>query len=190
MVERSKVEQLMMIRKQAYLGRVEWASRLLDEVKPEGTVIGVEVGLWKADFAQLMLRKNPRLYWYGVDPYAPYGRMKRKQPEWDAIYGRVMKKMEEFGERFISIRERSEDGVHLVPRSHFTFIDGNHDPDYVYGDLKGYEKRVKKGGILAGHDYFPERCKPAVDEYVKDHQRDMQFDNSFDPCGVFWWTVK
>ena len=70
----------------AMKGRVEWASKLFDEIKPRGKVTGVEVGFWKGDFGQLMLQKNERLYWIAVDPYFEYGRKKRKQPVWDAIF--------------------------------------------------------------------------------------------------------
>jgi hypothetical protein len=173
----------------AMIGRVEWATRMLDDMKPKGKVTGVEVGFWKGDFGQMMLEKNERLHWYAVDPYFEFGRKKRKQPEWDAIFGRVMKKMEVFGKRFHMVRMPSHEGVKKIPRKvNLVFIDGNHDLDVVYEDIRLYEKRIWKGGILSGHDYT-HRVGPAVDEYVRKFNRKMFLDTSFDPCGVFWWRV-
>ena len=191
-MDSAEIRKLMRSKKlriEAYKGRVKWASRLFDEIKPRGKVTGVEVGLWKADFAQLMLNENKRLYWYGVDPYFEYGRKKRKQPVWDRIYERVVNKMKPFGKRFTMVREPSSEGVNFIPKKvDFIFIDGNHDHDAVYNDLLLYEPRVKKGGIMAGHDYS-HRVGLAVDEYVEEFGREMFVDTSFDPCGVFWWRM-
>jgi hypothetical protein len=177
------------LRIKAMLGRVEWASKLFDEIKPKGKVTGVEVGFWKGDFGQLMLQKNERLHWIGVDPYFEYGKKRRKQPVWDAIFGRVMDKMNPFGKRFRMIRKPSHEGVKSITRKvDFIFIDGNHNLDFVYKDILLYEPKLKKGGIMAGHDYS-HRCGQAVDDYVKEFGREMLVDTSFDPCGCFWWKV-
>ena len=172
-----------------YEGRKEWALRLLDEIKPKGKRVGVEVGLWKGDFAQLMLNADPNLTWWGVDPYFEYGRKKRKQREWDAIFGRVMGKLLPFGKRFRMVRKPSHEGVKYIPKKvDFIFIDGNHDTDVVEEDLRLYEKHVRKGGIMSGHDYV-HRVPVAVDRYVAKHGRKMHVETDFDPYGVFWWKM-
>jgi hypothetical protein len=178
------------VRVQAYLGRVEWATRLLNEIKPKGKIVGVEVGLWKADFALLMLKENKRLHWFGVDPYTEYGRKYRKQKQWDGIYDKVVNKMKPYKKRFMLIRALSSEAVRFIPDGvDFVFIDGNHDPDMVYNDLLLYEKKVRPGGIMAGHDYMQRVAEP-VNDYVKKFDRKLFIDASFDPCGVFWWRVK
>ena len=45
------------VRIKAMLGRVEWATNLLNEIKPKGKVVGVEVGVWKSDLGTLCWRK-------------------------------------------------------------------------------------------------------------------------------------
>ena len=178
----------------AYEGRREWATRLLDEIAPKGNRVGVEVGLWKADFARIMLLHNQRLHWYGVDPYFPYGRKKRTQPEWDVICKRVIGKMSGFGDRFTLVRKPSDEGVNFIPNHvDFVFVDGNHDEDMVLNDVTIYEPKVRSGGIMAGHDYsLPgsrDGIRNAVNQYVKEFGRELHVDNSFDPCGVFWWVM-
>ena len=116
-----------------YMGRIEWCSKLLDEVAPGQKRVGIEVGLWKADFAKYMLEKDELLYWIGVDPYFMYGKKARHQDEWDKIYQKVINKMEEFGPRFVLVRRSSEEGASVIRDqfADFVFIDGNHDYEFV-----------------------------------------------------------
>jgi len=177
-------------RRSAYIGRAKWASELLNSITSTGNRIGVEVGLWKADFAQLMLLNNKRLDWYGVDPYFEYGHKHRKQGDWDDTFQRVANKMSEFGDRFTFVRKPSHEGVEFIPDNvHFVFIDGNHDYDFVQKDLLLYEKKVRSGGIMAGHDYYSKEVRRAVDEHVEKFNRHIHVNASFDPCEVFWWVM-
>ena len=36
----------------------------------------------------------------------------------------------------------------------FVYIDGNHEFRYIAEDIYEWTKKVKKGGIVSGHDYF------------------------------------
>ena len=36
----------------------------------------------------------------------------------------------------------------------FVYIDANHEFRYIAEDLAEWTKKVKKGGIVSGHDYF------------------------------------
>ena len=176
-------------RRQSYIGRVEWASKLLNSIAPTGKIVGVEIGLWKADFARMMLEKNDRLYWFGIDPYFPYGKKRRTQPQWDGIYNKVVKKMEPFRERFTLIRKPSDEGVNFIPNNvDFVFVDGNHDYDMVWNDILLYEKKIRPGGILAGHDYIA-RVGRSADDYAEKFNRPMLTDTHYDLHGVFWWVM-
>ncbi len=181
------------IRHKELTDRVKWCEGLLNEVAPNRKRIGIEVGLWKADFAKLMLMEDPLLYWIGVDPYIMYGKRARGQNDWNEIHQKVLNKMTEFDNRFTLVRRTSEEGAsHIRDQfADFVFIDGNHDYEFVKKDLLLYEAKVKPGGIMSGHDYHTpkEGVRRAVNEYVKEHNRDIQTDDSWDPCGVFWWRV-
>jgi len=52
----------------------------------------------------------------------------------------------------------------------FCFIDGSHEYEDVKKDIQAYLKKVKKGGILAGHDYDSlwDGVVKAVDETLGD----------------------
>jgi hypothetical protein len=52
------------------------------------------------------------------------------------------------------------------------YIDANHDFDSVMMDLILWSRKVRSGGIVAGHDYDRSHMKgvvPAVDAYTKAH---------------------
>ena len=36
----------------------------------------------------------------------------------------------------------------------FVYIDANHDVRHVIEDIEEWSKKIKKGGIISGHDYF------------------------------------
>ena len=55
----------------------------------------------------------------------------------------------------------------------FVYIDANHDFDHCMEDLIAWSRKVRSGGIVAGHDYDRPHRKgvvPAVDAYTKAHR--------------------
>lgn len=53
----------------------------------------------------------------------------------------------------------------------FVFIDAAHDYDSVKADIAAWLPKVKKGGLLAGHDYHHPPVAQAVDEAFADVHR-------------------
>lgn len=61
----------------------------------------------------------------------------------------------------------------------FVFIDANHTYPFVKEDIEQWSKKVRIGGIVAGHDYYvfssgEDGVIKAVDEYVKANGVDLQ----------------
>jgi len=54
------------------------------------------------------------------------------------------------------VRKLSIDALDDFPNRSldFVYIDGNHGFGYVAMDLEQWSRKVKRGGIIAGHDYF------------------------------------
>jgi len=70
----------------------------------------------------------------------------------------------------------------------FVYIDADHTESAVYADLNAWYCKVRKGGILSGHDYCNAilNCVdakvefgviPAVDKFVAENKLDLHVDN-------------
>jgi hypothetical protein len=71
----------------------------------------------------------------------------------------------------------------------FVYIDGNHCFDFVMQDLIEWNKKVRKGGVISGHDYY--RFKGAgvvnaVDAYTVAHQIHEWFLDDQRETSFFW----
>lgn len=77
--------------------------------------------------------------------------------------------------------EDSVKAAQIVPETFdFVFIDAAHDYQSVKADIEAWAPKVKKGGILAGHDYC--RSWPGVMEAVDELIPNKQLNKSV------WWT--
>lgn len=119
--------------------------------------VGVEVGVAAGDYSAVILRANPQLKkMYGVDPFQPYKGYK------DFVRLGTFDSLEKKAENLLSgftnytfIKEFSVDAVKQFEDESldFVYIDGNHAEPYVSQDIDIWSKKVRKGGIVSGHDY-------------------------------------
>lgn len=142
--------------------------------------VGVEVGVERGVYSHMICEVNEQVKLYGVDPYEKYEGYSEyhNQAEmdgiWDAMHERLKNLIKEG--QFIPIRKRSMDALADFDDESldFVYIDANHEGKYPYEDLKGWASKVRKGGIIAGHDYVRVRVwnfsvKDAVENYTKEN---------------------
>lgn len=162
---------------------------------------GAEIGVADGRYSECLCREIPNLKLFCIDPWDTYGGNRRgggksmQYGNYELAHGRL----DRYGVTFV--RKVSMDAVKDFPDNSldFVFIDGNHDFDYVIQDLIEWSKKVRIGGIVAGHDYFNFRNSgviEAVDIYVKMHNiklslivPEVRNDTPHDerhPC--FYWT--
>lgn len=104
-------------------------------------------------------------------------------------YERAKRVLEPLGCKLI--RAKSMDAVRDVPYDSldFVYIDACHEFDYVMEDIIEWARRVKKGGLIAGHDYYRFRrggVIEAVDAYIKCHRiNDCFLTNEITPSWFF-----
>lgn len=106
---------------------------------------------------------------------------------WDDLLPRFLKNMEPLkGKYKIEIGNSHEVAERFTDGSlSMVFIDANHTKPFVEADIKAYLPKIKKGGVISGHDYndqHPELCE-AVDEIFGD-----KVDKSYLDEGV--WLVR
>lgn len=84
--------------------------------------------------------------------------------------------------RFKLLKETSEKAVKRIPNNSvdLIFLDGNHDYSCVSRDLKNYWLKLKKDGILLGHDYCEEQ--PGVAKAVEETFKNF---SAFEHCKSF-----
>ncbi|OGE14677.1 hypothetical protein A3F00_00680 [Candidatus Daviesbacteria bacterium RIFCSPHIGHO2_12_FULL_37_11] len=118
-----------------------------------GFKTGAEIGVKTGDFSEIICRTGLKLY--GIDPYIIYDDY--VEPETQKSLNRAMKKAADRLKAydFTAIKKTSMGALHDFPDESldFVYIDGNHSFKFVAEDIFEWSKKVKKGGIIAGHDY-------------------------------------
>jgi len=117
--------------------------------------IGVEVGTDRGVYAKQLCEGIPGLKLYCVDPWVAYteGNDVHDQNKMEQIYKEAYDRVVNRGGTLI--RETSTDAVEGFEDNEldFVFIDGNHSYENVLEDITEWTKKVKPGGIVAGHDF-------------------------------------
>lgn len=161
----------------------------------QGFTKGVEVGVSIGHFSKILCEENPRLELKSIDPYtvvyndshtAKMGGLLQEQ-----LYQQALKTLAPYNCEII--KKTSIEAVRDFPYESidFVYIDGSHHFDYVMVDIIEWAKRVRKGGIVSGHDYTGSRWKDvqiAVDTYVRMHNVKELY--LADERGAAWWFTK
>ena len=137
------------------LGYSRWKEypKLLKEL---GMNKGVEIGVYKGQFSETLCQANPDLDLTGVDAwtvykdYKDYGVVDLETTAYDQAKIRAdrshFKLMKAWS---VDASKEFADGS-----LDFVFIDGNHDFQHVVEDVVAWSPKVRKGGIVSGHDFF------------------------------------
>lgn len=123
-----------------------------------GFTRGVEVGVDRGEYSKILCDANPNLHLFGVDPWIPEAYEPdtyiNEPPEYfNACYEETKKRLA--NSNCTLIRKTSEGalGDFRDGSLDFVYIDANHDfPNFIF-DLHNWIKKVKKGGIISGHDF-------------------------------------
>lgn len=117
---------------------------------------GVEVGVYRGRFTNALCLKNPGLELIGVDAWTVYNGYKDypiNDLEKEA-FEEAERRNAKFNVRFIkafsmdAVKEFADESLDFV------YIDANHNFEYVVEDIAAWSKKVRKGGIVCGHDYI------------------------------------
>ena len=147
-------------------------------------LICVEIGTHEGINAK-SLEKNLQIkLLYCVDPYCYYLE-NGKGLDYSKFYKKAKRRLRKYPIEFI--KKTSETAVDLIPDDiDFIYIDGNHEYTYVKNDLELYYKKVKRGGVMGGHDFNSKNigvCK-AVLEFSEKNSLKLNAKN------IDWWFVK
>jgi len=150
-----------------------------------GFARGAEIGVEEGKYSEVLLRTIPGLTLYCVDPWLVYPgyRERLDQEHVDGLRASCIRRLAPWPVKFLELR--SVDAARLVDDSSldFVYIDGNHDLPNVIVDLTAWTPKVRKGGIIAGHDWIrmrdcvrePIHVQAAVEAWTKCYRIDPWF---------------
>lgn len=150
---------------------------------------GCEVGVAQATNAKDMLDRIDGLNLWCIDPWTKYSNW--TQEKMDARYMRTLKKLEPYGDQTTVIRKTSMAAVSQFKDGSldYIYLDGFHDFDWIMSDLIFWVPKVRSGGIIAGHDYYPfyrGGVMTAVDAYTKAHNITQWYLTREQEASFFW----
>ena len=123
-----------------------------------GYKVGAEIGTDNGRYTKWLFIKNRGVKIYCIDPYLAYEDYveshQRGQEDMDQHFENAKQRLAQFNVEFI--RKPSMEAVKDFKDESldFVFIDGNHTFQYVVNDIAEWEKKVRPGGIVSGHDYW------------------------------------
>jgi len=131
---------------------------------------GAEIGVERGRFSVVLLDKNPNLKLYGIDPWITYDKYPdyQSQEQLDFFRQSTIDRLTKHKviDRFEMIKQFSAEAVKEFKDESldFVYIDGNHDLLNVVLDITLWSPKVRKGGIIGGHDYTP--CKNSSGQII------------------------
>ncbi len=124
--------------------------------KQMGYKVGAEIGVYKGEFTEKFCKAGLKMY--AIDPWLAYvgaGRTQQKQDRQDFLYGHTKRTLAPYPECKIIRKTSFEASKDFKDGSlDFVYIDGDHRFKYIAEDIVEWEKKVRRGGAVSGHDYF------------------------------------
>lgn len=144
-----------------------------------GPVTGAEIGVWRGRMSEALLsRSDLSLYmidnWEGLPELAHLGYGASQQPSNKVL---AIQRTDFAKDRRHVLQSSSVDAANDIEDGSldFVFIDADHSYEGVSADIKAWRQKVRRGGLLCGHDYNNKNIKEgvevkqAVDEAVREH---------------------
>lgn len=152
----------------------------------------VEVGVAEGIYSKTLCLHIQNIELFCVDLWDTYYRddhkLKNKEQQ-ERCLKLAHEKLDPYGAKFI--RKPSVEAATLFEDEEldFVYIDGDHAFDFVMQDLIVWSKKVRRGGIVAGHDYYRFRgagVVDAVNAFTQAHQIHEWFVDDQRETSFFW----
>lgn len=138
---------------------------------------GVEVGVCTGRYSKILCENIPGLQLLGIDPYiSDKGHSYfRDQSKHNSNLDLAREALAPYPNFVLAIAFSHDVAQFIADESlDFVFIDGDHAYESVKQDINDWFPKVRKGGIVSGHDYYLFRSGrggivQAVDEFAAQH---------------------
>ena len=153
--------------------------------------VGAEIGVREGKFSLNFCIRIPKVTLFCIDLWEEldrkYGKVSDDKAR--AYFERAQERLIKYDAHFI--KKSSMDAVKDFDDESldFVYIDANHEFDFVMQDLIEWSKKVRKGGMVSGHDYYRTRgmgVVPAVDAYTYAHDIREWYITDEKEASFFW----
>lgn len=160
---------------------------------PKNT-IGAEIGVFEGEFSKLIIDTVQPKKFYMVDLFT--GSMvsgdkngnNMKTISLDESYNRLIEQYKS-NDKVDVFKGKSQDFFKEIEDNSldFIYIDGDHSYEGAKVDLQNAFHKVKKGGLICGHDYTSrfQGVVDAVNQFVSEHNFELKI-TSEDVCASFY----
>lgn len=139
-------------------------------INERGFKVCAEIGVGHGLFSKWLLEHCPDITLYSIDPYST------GLPEFRGGLNEIQGFQRTYGERSkVIVRTSEEASKEIDEIFDFVYIDGDHRYETVLNDIQLWYAKIRSGGIISGHDYFPTQqgVVTAVDKFCKDNNLTM-----------------
>jgi predicted O-methyltransferase YrrM len=150
-----------------------------------------EIGVRRGSYSHELLTRVPESHLTCVDIWAPYYNRSITADRQEAYYQETLRKLSAFAERVTIRRASSMDVVREIQDGSLdaVFIDGDHTFDGAVMDIVCWSRKVRSGGMVGVHDYYPMArggVVQAVDGYTHCHKIDPWYVTHELESTAFW----
>lgn len=120
-----------------------------------GFTVGAEIGIERGLYSEVLCRENPGLRLYCIDSWKHYSgyRDHVSDGKLNRFYAETAIRLKPYNCELV--KKFSIDAVEDFPDNalDFVYIDANHELPWVINDIIQWSRKVRPGGIVAGHDF-------------------------------------
>jgi hypothetical protein len=159
---------------------------------------GAEIGVAEGRYSEVLCQNIPNLKLYCVDLWKPYPQNWRGENYQENAYKQAQEKLKPYNATLIR-KPSVEASLEIPDRSlDFVFIDGDHTFDHVMTDIILWSRKVRKRGVVSGHDWTwfkNSGVVQAVSYYCIEHKIELNMiqrnnDQHHDDKQPCWWFEK
>lgn len=168
----------------------------LRQLKGRHNLYGAEIGVYRGEHAAFYFKELDIKLVFLIDPYMSYGNYSPigvGLKDLAKAEKMAHKRLYSHRRKIKWVREKSSEAARFIADASldFVYIDGNHSYGFVAEDLVLYYPKLKKRGLLAGHDYDIESVRKAVDEFAAAHNLALYSQAGAGMATKYdWWVWK
>ena len=146
--------------------------------------VGAEIGVMRGKFSEIICQNNPQLKLFAIDSwkaYKDYNDLLR-EINYQNLYNETVKRLSKYNCKIIRKTSMEAVGNFKDESLDFVYIDANHTLKYIIEDIVEWTKKVRKGGIVSGHDFNEDKkalrishVVPALNAYIASYNINCVF---------------